>query len=88
MKKFLLPTKKYTFRNKKKSYNLSSESDNITKPTLIECFECNSLWTPCNNPIELNSLKQNRVKCSGSCYLYMNFNGGIQFHSFCNFILK
>jgi hypothetical protein len=53
--------------------NATMKNNNITKPTLIECFECNSLWTPCNNPIELNSLKQNRVKCSGSCYLYMNF---------------
>ena len=83
IKKALLPTKKYTFRNKKKSYNLSSELSTNTSSDIkiirlvsIECFECNSLWAPCNNPIELNSLKQNRVRCAGSCYQYMNSNGG------------
>ncbi len=83
IRKVILPTKKYTFRNKKKpiiSSNqlLKNTSTNMKlfQPAPIECFECNSLWVPCNNSIELQSLKLKRVICSGSCYQYINSNGG------------
>ena len=74
-----------SFKNKNKPNEKSDRSVTSFRSTnnvlnkinnqAIECLECNSIWKPCNTPIQINYLKSNKVKCAGSCYQYKNFYG-------------
>ena len=40
------------------------------------CYDCNSNWPACADPVNLNAIKYNKKPCrNGSCYS-VTFNGG------------
>ena len=48
----------------------------ITRSTQSKfyCYDCNSYWKACDNPIDVKSLIRNQIQCSGFCYVYRDTN--------------
>ncbi len=40
----------------------------------VYCYECNSNWAACTEPLNTAQLQYNLVPCSGSCFVYTNPN--------------
>jgi hypothetical protein len=46
-----------------------------TTTSILYCYECNSNWAACADPINLASVAGNKVACSGSCFTSYSYGG-------------
>ena len=63
-------------------YSLLTQTSSTTTTTttttttsILYCYECNSNWAACADPINLASVAGNKVACSGSCFTSYSYGG-------------